>query len=157
MDLKNLRKEKEKTQEKFINEIIGNDQAQRYRFASIREMSILRNAMIDRIFKNKNISTNQTSEIKDKLVEYFYVEDLEQLDQGDYLRYITFKSDIDFELKNGGRYHDHNDTHIILYSIDYNNKNEKPKYWKISRKTPVFCKLSNNDKMILVLMEKVNG
>jgi hypothetical protein len=65
-----------------------------------------------------------------------------------------FNNDGEFELKKGGFFVNTKDNFIILKSSD-TQQNLKSSYWKISDKTPIFCKLNDNDKMILVLMEKI--
>ena len=94
--------------------------------------------------------------IKESLREYFYVEKIEQIDTNDYIRYLTFtknkNGDEDFELKKGGFFVNVKDGFIVLKNSIISPK-DKTNYWKISDKTPLFCKLDDNDKMILVLME----
>ena len=86
------------------------------------------------------------------LREYFYIESLEQLDSGDYIRYLSF-TDNGFELKKGGQFVNIKDNFIVLKS---SAAQEKSSFWKITDKTPIFCRLNDNDKMILVLMEKTS-
>jgi hypothetical protein len=159
MDLLKHRNEKDKKNQDLIKEILDADLVQRYRFGSLAEMSLIRELMLDKIMKGKLNSQDDLTKydsIKELLKEYFYVEKLEQIDNGDFIRYLTFttnpvtKKEV-FELKNGGNFVDCKDGFIILKS---NYLNEKKNYWKISDKTPLFCKLDDNDKMILVLMER---
>jgi hypothetical protein len=128
---------------------------QRYRFGSLAEMALIRELMLDKIMKGKLKSQSDLEKydkIKEALKEYFYIENLEQLDGGDYIRYLSFGDD-DFELKKGGCYVNSKDNFIILKSLPKSSQ-EKSSYWKISDKTPIFCKLDDNDKMVMVLMEK---
>ncbi len=155
MDLLKHRSEKAIKNQKIIQEILDNDLVQRYRFGSLAEMSLIRELMLDKIMKEKLKSQSELEkydQIKESLKEYFYVENLEQLDSGDYIRYLSF-GDNDFELKKGGQYVNTKDNFIILKSLTKSSQ-EKPSYWKISDKTPIFCKLDDNDKMVMVLMEK---
>jgi hypothetical protein len=43
-----------------------------------------------------------------------------------------------------------------LRNLKHITGNEKPTYWKISDKTPIFCLLTDQDKIILALMEKTS-
>lgn len=157
MDLLKHRREKDINNQKLIQDILDHDMVQRYKFGSMAEMTIIRELMLDKIMVEK-LKTRQDMEkldkIKEVLKEYFYIENLDQLDYRDYIRYLSFNSNGEFELKNGGQYVNTKDNFIILKAPEKSN-NEKPIYWKISDKTPIFCKLDDNDKMILVLMEKI--
>ena len=57
----------------------------------------------------------------------------------------------DFELKKGGQFIKVSDNFIVLKGLKFNNMNtnpnEKASYWKITDKTPIFCKLNDNDKL----------
>ena len=158
MDLLKHRTEKAVKNQELIKEILDKDLVQRYRFGSLAEMSLIRGLMLDKIMAEK-LKTRQDLEkfdkIKESLQEYFYIEDLDQLDHNDYIRYLSFTNDGDFELKNGGQYVNTKDNFIIL-KAPQKTKDEKPIYWKISDKTPIFCKLDDHDKIILVLMEKIS-
>jgi hypothetical protein len=59
----------------------------------------------------------------------------------------------DFDLKTGGIYVNTKDNFVIL-KTGFNN--ETKKFWKISDKTPIFCKLTDEDKMLMVLMENLS-
>ena len=155
MDLLKYRNEKDKKNEELIKKILDEEVAQRYRFGSIAEMALIRELMLDKIMKGK-LENQQDLEkfdtIKETLREYFYIETLEQLDTGDYIRYLSFNDD-GFELKKGGNFVNIKDNFIILKS---SAAQEKSSFWKITDKTPIFCRLNDNDKMILVLMEKTS-
>ncbi len=157
MDLLKHRSEKAIKNQELIKEILDKDLVQRYLFGSLSEMKLIRELMLDKIM-NEKIKNRKDIEkfdkIKESLQEYFYIENLDQLDSGDYLRYLSFNNDGEFELKKGGFYVNTKDNFIILKSSD-TQQNVKSSYWKISDKTPIFCKLNDNDKMILVLMEKI--
>ncbi len=157
MDLLKHRSEKAIKNQELIKEILDKDLVQRYLFGSLSEMKLIRELMLDKIM-NEKIKNRKDIEkfdkIKESLQEYFYIENLDQLDSGDYLRYLSFNNDGEFELKKGGFFVNTKDNFIILKSSDQ-SQNEKCSYWKISDKTPIFCKLNDNDKMILVLMEKI--
>jgi hypothetical protein len=158
MDLLKHRTEKAIKNQELIKEILDKDLVQRYRFGSLSEMSLIRGLMLDKIMSEK-LKTRQDLEkldkIKEVLQEYFYVETLDQLDHNDYIRYLSFNNNGEFELKNGGQYVNTKDNFIIL-KVPEKSKDEKPKYWKISDKTPIFCKLNDHDKIILVLLERIN-
>jgi hypothetical protein len=155
MDLLKHRSERDIKNQKLIEEILDDDLVQRYKFGSLAEMTLIRELMLDKIMKGK-LENQQDLEkfdgIKDTLREYFYIENLEQLDSGDYIRYLSFNDD-GFELKKGGNFVNIKDNFIILKS---SSAQEKSSFWKISDKTPIFCRLNDNDKMILVLMEKTS-
>ena len=162
MDLLKHRREKDINNQKLIQDILDHDMVQRYKFGSLSEMTIIRELMLDKIMDGK-LKTQEDLEkydmIKDTLKEYFYIESLDQLDSGDYIRYLSFDSTTnDFELKKGGQFVKVSDNFIVLKGLKFNNgntnMNEKSSYWKITDKTPIFCKLNDNDKLILVLMEK---
>jgi hypothetical protein len=157
MDLLKHRREKDINNQKLIHDILDHDMVQRYKFGSLSEMTIIRELMLDKIMDGK-LKTQEDLEkydmIKDTLKEYFYIESLDQLDSGDYIRYLSFDSKTnDFELKKGGQFVKVADNFIILKGLKF-NPNEKASFWKITDKTPIFCKLNDNDKLILVLMEK---
>jgi hypothetical protein len=174
MDLLKYRNEKDKKNQDLIKEILNSDLVQRYCFGSLAEMSLIRELMLDKIMKGKindQSDLQKYDNIKESLKEYFYVEKLEQLDTNDYVRYLTFtkinnekenqkenknkkENDIieEFELKKGGFFVNIKDGFIILKN-SISMPKDKTTYWKISDKTPLFCKLDDNDKMILVLME----
>ncbi len=157
MDLLKHRSEKAIKNQELIKEILDKDLVQRYQFGSLAEMKLIRELMLDKIMNEKlknRKDIEMFDKIKDSLQEYFYIENLDQLDVGDYLRYLSFNNDGEFELKKGGFYVNTKDNFIILKSSD-TQQNVKSSYWKISDKTPIFCKLNDNDKMILVLMEKI--
>jgi hypothetical protein len=155
MDLLKHRSERDIKNQKLIEEILDDDLVQRYKFGSLAEMTLIRELMLDKIMKGK-LENQQDLEkfdgIKDTLREYFYIESLEQLDSGDYIRYLSFTDD-GFELKKGGQFVNIKDNFIVLKS---SAAQEKSSFWKISDKTPIFCRLNDNDKMILVLMEKTS-
>jgi hypothetical protein len=116
-------------------------------------MSLIRDLALDQIMKGKIKNQEQLVEfdkIKETLKEYFYVEKLEQVDNGDYVRYLTFNNNKP-ELKRGGCVINIKDGYIVLKTPSVEDKKS---YWKISDKTPLFCKLDDNDKIILVLMER---
>ncbi len=159
MDLLKYRNDKDKKNEELIKEILNNEPVQRYRFGSLAEMGLVRELILDKIMKEKLKNQEDLKKydmIKESLREYFYVEKMEQIDTNDYVRYLTFtknkNGDEDFELKKGGFFVNVKDGFIILKNSIISSK-EKPAYWKISDKTPLFCKLDDNDKIILVLME----
>jgi hypothetical protein len=157
MDLLKHRREKDINNQKLIQDILDHDMVQRYKFGSLTEMTIIRELMLDKIMNGK-LKTQQDLEkydiVKETLKDYFYIENLDQLDSGDYIRYLSFDSKTnDFELKKGGQFMKVKDNFIVLKGIIY-NPNDKVTYWKITDKTPLFCKLNDNDKLILVLMEK---
>ena len=176
MDLLKYRNEKDKKNEELIKKVLDDETAQRYRFGSIAEMALIRELMLDKIMKGKindQSDLQKYDNIKESLKEYFYVEKLEQLDTNDYVRYLTFtkinnekenqkenknknkkENDIveEFELKKGGFFVNIKDGFIVLKN-SISMPKDKTTYWKISDKTPLFCKLDDNDKMILVLME----
>ena len=153
MDLLKHRNEKDKKNQELIKEILDNNAVQRYLFGSLAEMSLIRELMLDKIMKDK-LNTQEDYQkydiIKESLKEYFYVEKLEQVDNGDYVRYLTFNNDKP-ELKRGGCVINMKDGYIVLKTP---GTDDKKSYWKISDKTPLFCKLDDNDKIILVLMER---
>ena len=155
MDLLKHRSERDIKNQKLIEEILDDDLVQRYKFGSLAEMTLIRELMLDKIMKGK-LENQQDLEkfdgIKETLREYFYIESLEQLDSGDYIRYLSF-TDNGFELKKGGQFVNIKDNFIVLKS---SAAQEKSSFWKISDKTPIFCRLNDNDKMILVLMEKTS-
>lgn len=159
MDLLKYRNEKDKKNQDFIKEILSIESVQRYRFGSLAEMALIRELMLDKIMKEKLKNKEDLEKydmIKESLREYFYVEKIEQIDTNDYIRYLTFtknkNDDEDFELKKGGFFVNVKDGFIVLKNSIISSK-DKTTYWKISDKTPLFCKLDDNDKMILVLME----
>ena len=78
---------------------------------------------------------------------------MEQIETGDYVRYLTFNKNDEFELKKGGFFVNVKDGFIVLKNSEVVDKKS---FWKISDKTPLFCKLDDNDKIVLVLMEKTN-
>ena len=158
MDLLKYRNDKDKKNEELIKEILNNEPVQRYRFGSLAEMGLVRELILDKIMKEKLKNQEDLQKydmIKESLREYFYVEKMEQIDTNDYVRYLTFtknkNGDEDFELKKGGFFVNMKDGFIILKNTIISK--DKPNYWKISDKTPLFCKLDDNDKIILVLME----
>lgn len=155
MDLLKHRSARDIKNQKLIEEILDEDLVQRYKFGSLAEMTLIRELMLDKIMKGK-LENQQDLEkfdgIKETLREYFYIESLEQLDSGDYIRYLSF-TDNGFELKKGGQFVNIKDNFIVLKS---SAAQEKSSFWKISDKTPIFCRLNDNDKMILVLMEKTS-
>jgi hypothetical protein len=156
MDLLKHRREKDINNQKLIQDILDQDMVQRYKFGSMSEMTIIRELMLDKIMNGK-LKTQEDLEkydmIKETLKEYFYIDPLDQLDSGDYIRYLSFDSTTnDFELKKGGQFVKVTENFIVLKGLKFNN--EKSSYWKITDKTPIFCKLNDNDKLILVLMEK---
>ena len=156
MDLLKHRRDKDIKNQELIKEIIDGDAVQRYKFGSLTEMSLIRELMLDKIMTDKIKSTEDLEKydtIKEQLKEYFYIESLDQLDSGNYIRYLSFANDT-FELKKGGQYVNCKDNFIILKSNSTNPK-DKASFWKISDKTPLFCKLDDDDKLILVLMEKL--
>lgn len=159
MDLLKYRSDKDKKNQEFINEVLNSENIQRYRFGSLAEMTLIRELMLDKIMKEKLKTQEDLKKydmIKESLKEYFYVEKVEQIDTNDYIRYLTFTKDNngneDFELKKGGFFVNVKDGFIVLKNSIAMPK-DKTTYWKISDKTPLFCKLDDNDKMILVLME----
>jgi hypothetical protein len=155
MDLLKYRNEKDKKNEELIKKVLDDETAQRYRFGSIAEMTLIRELMLDKIMKGKLKSQEELQKydtIKDSLKEYFYVEKMEQIEAGDYVRYLTFNKNDDFELKKGGFFVNIKDGFIVLKNSE---AVDKKSFWKISDKTPLFCKLDDNDKIVLVLMEKI--
>lgn len=155
MDLLKHRSDKDKNNQELIKDILDADLVQRYRFGSLAEMTLIRELMLDKIMKEKLKTPDDLQKfdkIKEQLKEYFYVEKLEQIDANDYVRYITFTED-DFDLKTGGIYVNTKDNFVIL-KTGFNN--ETKKFWKISDKTPIFCKLTDEDKMLMVLMENLS-
>ena len=166
MDLLKHRNDKDKKNQDVLKEVLNGELVQRYRFGSLAEMSLIRDLALDQIMKGKIKNQEQLlafDQIKETLKEYFYVEKVEQIDANDYIRYLTFNDKpkmndkmndkgIDFELKKGGLYVNSKDGFIILKS---SNPLDKKTYWKISDKTPLFCKLNDNDKIIMVLMENI--
>ncbi len=165
MDLLKHRSDKDKKKQDVLKEVLNGELVQRYRFGSLAEMSLIRDLALDQIMKGK-IKTHEQlvdfDQIKETLKEYFYVEKIEQIDTNDYVRYLTFndkpknekngEQSSDFELKKGGLFVNSKDGFIILKS---SNPLDKKTYWKISDKTPLFCKLNDNDKIIMVLMENI--
>ncbi len=155
MDLLKNRNQRDKNNQELIKDILDDGLIQRYRFGSLAEMSLIRELILDKIMKEKLKTPEdlkKLDKIKDQLTEYFYVEKLEQIDTNDYIRYITFTEDT-FELKTGGLYVNNKDNYVIL---KHGFEMEQKKFWKISDKTPIFCKLTDEDKMLMVLMEKLN-
>lgn len=155
MDLLKYRNEKDKKSEELIKKVLDDETAQRYRFGSIAEMTLIRELMLDKIMKGKLKSQEELQKydtIKDSLKEYFYVEKMEQIEAGDYVRYLTFNKNDEFELKKGGFFVNIKDGFIVLKNSE---AVDKKSFWKISDKTPLFCKLDDNDKIVLVLMEKI--
>ena len=155
MDLLKYRNEKDKKNEELIKKVLDEQSAQRYRFGSIAEMTLIRELMLDKIMKGKLKSQEELQKydtIKDSLKEYFYVEKMEQIEAGDYVRYLTFNKNDEFELKKGGFFVNIKDGFIVLKNSE---AVDKKSFWKISDKTPLFCKLDDNDKIVLVLMEKI--
>ena len=155
MDLLKHRSERDIKNQKLIEEILDDDLVQRYKFGSLAEMTLIRELMLDKIMKGKLENQKDLEKfdgIKETLREYFYIESLEQLDSGDYIRYLSF-NDNGFEFKKGGQFVNIKDNFIVLKS---SLAQEKSSFWKISDKTPIFCRLNDNDKMILVLMEKTS-
>lgn len=163
MDLLKYRSDKDKKNQDVLKEVLNGELVQRYRFGSLAEMSLIRDLALDKIMKGKIKNQEQLVEfdkIKETLKEYFYVEKIEQIDANDYVRYLTFNDkpkmtdkSPDFELKKGGLFVNSKDEFIILKS---SNPLDKKTYWKISDKTPLFCKLNDNDKIIMVLMENIH-
>jgi hypothetical protein len=154
MDLLKYRNEKDKKNEELIKKILDEEVAQRYRFGSIAEMALIRELMLDKIMKGKLKSQEELQKydnIKESLKEYFYVEKMEQIEASDYIRYLTFNNKDEFELKKGGFFVNMKDGFIVLKNGD---AADKKGFWKISDKTPLFCKLDDNDKLVLVLMEQ---
>ena len=154
MDLLKYRNEKDKKNEELIKKVLDEEVAQRYRFGSIAEMSLIRELMLDKIMKGKIKSQEELQKydnIKEALKEYFYVEKMEQIEASDYIRYLTFNNKDEFELKKGGFFVNMKDGFIVLKNGD---AGDKKGYWKISDKTPLFCKLDDNDKLVLVIMEQ---
>lgn len=161
MDLLKKREEKDKKNQNLVQDILKKSETNRYKFGSLKEMILIRNLIIKKILSGKIKTEDDKKEvirILESLNEYFYIEDLSQLDNGDYLRYFSFKSDqpnLSFELKKGGYFVNNDNGFIIFRNIKQSsNSQEKPSYWKISDQTPIFCRLTDQDKMILVLMEK---
>ena len=155
MDLLKYRNEKDKKNEELIKKVLDEQSAQRYRFGSIAEMTLIRELMLDKRMKGKLKSQEELQKydtIKDSLKEYFYVEKMEQIEAGDYVRYLTFNKNDEFELKKGGFFVNIKDGFIVLKNSE---AVDKKSFWKISDKTPLFCKLDDNDKIVLVLMEKI--
>jgi hypothetical protein len=162
MDLLKYRSDKDKKNQDVLKEVLNGELVQRYRFGSLAEMSLIRDLALDQIMKGKIKNQDQLVEfdkIKETLKEYFYVEKIEQIDANDYVRYLTFNDkpkmtdkSVDFELKKGGLFVNSKDGFIILKS---SNPLDKKTYWKISDKTPLFCKLNDNDKIVMVLMENI--
>jgi hypothetical protein len=155
MDLLKYRNEKDKKSEELIKKVLDDETSQRYRFGSIAEMALIRELMLDKIMKGKLKSQEELQKydlIKDSLKEYFYVEKMEQIEAGDYVRYLTFNKNDEFELKKGGFFVNIKDGFIVLKNSE---AVDKKSFWKISDKTPLFCKLDDNDKIVLVLMEKI--
>jgi hypothetical protein len=167
MDLLKHRNDKDKKNQDVLKEVLNGELVQRYRFGSLAEMSLIRDLALDQIMKGKIKNQEQLlafDQTKETLKEYFYVEKVEQIDANDYIRYLTFNDKpkindksgdkrLDFELKKGGLYVNSKDGFIILKS---SNPLDKKTYWKISDKTPLFCKLNDNDKIIMVLMENIH-
>jgi|UniRef100_A0A6C0E6B3 hypothetical protein len=162
MDLLKKRQEKDQKNQLLVQQVLKDSQVNRYKFGSLNEMVTIRNLSLKKILNgkiNSNEDKNQVLQILELLNEYFYVEELDQLDSGDYLRYFSFKTDnskISFELKKGGYYVSHENGFIILKNLKYASETEKPTYWKISDQTPIFCLLTDQDKIILALMEKTS-
>ena len=162
MDLLQKRQEKDKRNQNLVQEVLRGSQTNRYQFGSAKEMILIRNLIIKKILTGKvktESDKENTLKVLESLNEYFYVEDLEQLDPGDYLRYFSFKTsnlELSFELKMGGYFVKQENNFIVLRSTKHISQDEKPSYWKISSNTPVFCRLNDQDKMILVLMEKTS-
>jgi len=161
MDLLKKRQEKDQKNQDLVQEILKGSETNRYQFGSLREMILIRNLIMKKILNGKIKTEDDKTEalrILEALNEYFYVEDLSQLDHGDYLRYFSFKTDqpnLSFELKKGGYLANHENGFIVFRNVKHSSgSDEKPSYWKISDKTPIFCRLTDQDKMILVLMEK---
>ena len=155
MDLLKNRNQRDKNNQELIKDILDEGLVQRYRFGSLAEMSLIRELILDKIMKDKLKTQDDLKnfdKIKSQLTEYFYVEKMEQIDCNDYVRYITFTED-GFELKNGGIYVNTKDNFVVL-KTGFNN--ETKKFWKISDKTPIFCKLTDEDKMLMVLMENLS-
>jgi hypothetical protein len=155
MDLLKNRNQRDKNNQELIKDILDEGLVQRYRFGSLAEMSLIRELILDKIMKDKLKTQDDLKnfdKIKSQLTEYFYVEKMEQIDCNDYVRYITFTED-GFELKNGGIYVNTKDNFVVLKN-GFNNENKK--FWKISDKTPIFCKLTDEDKMLMVLMENLS-
>jgi hypothetical protein len=155
MDLLKYRNEKDKKTQELIKEVLNSDVVQRYMFGSLAEMSLIRNLMLDKITKEKLKNHDDIlkfDKIKESLKEFFYIEKIEQLEANDFIKYLTFNKD-GVDMKRGGFFVTAKDGYIILKSMI---NDEKKNYWKISDKTPLFCKLTDNDKMVLVLMEKIN-
>ncbi len=157
MDLLKYRSDKDKKKQDVLKEVLNGELVQRYRFGSLAEMSLIRDLALEQIMKGKIKTQEQLmafDQVKETLKEYFYVEKVEQLDANDYVRYLTFNDkSSDFELKKGGLFVNTKDGFIILKS---SNPLDKKTYWKISDKTPLFCKLNDNDKIIMVLMENIH-
>lgn len=155
MDLLKHRSDKDKNNQELIKEILDEGLVQRYRFGSLAEMTLIRELILDKIMQDK-LKTQEDlktfDKIKEQLKEYFYVEKLEQIDANDYVRYITFTEE-GFELKPGGIYVNSKDNFVVLKN-GFNNENKK--FWKISDKTPIFCRLTDEDKMLMVLMENLS-
>ncbi len=155
MDLLKHRTDKDKKNQELIKDILDEGLVQRYLFGSLAEMTLIRDLILDKIMKDKLKTPEDLQKfdkIKDQLKEYFYVEKMEQIDANDFVRYITFTED-GFELKSGGLYVNTKDNFVILKN-GYHEENKK--FWKISDKTPIFCKLTDEDKMLLVLMENLS-
>jgi hypothetical protein len=157
MDLLKHRSDKAIKNQKIIQDILDDDLVQRYKFGSLAEMTLIRELMLDKIMSEKlknQADLEKFDQIKEILKEYFYIESLDQLDSGDYIRYLSFTNE-GFELKKGGQFVNIKDNFIILKSPSQSPQ-DKPSYWKITDKTPIFCKLDDNDKMIMVLLEKTS-
>jgi len=155
MDLLKHRTDKDKKNQELIKDVLDEGLVQRYLFGSLAEMTLIRELILDKIMKDK-VKTQEDlqnfDKIKDQLKEYFYVEKIEQIDVNDYVKYITFTEN-GFELKPGGIYVNTKDNFVILKN-GFHVENRK--YWKISDKTPIFCKMTDEDKMLLVLMENLS-
>lgn len=106
------------------------------------------------IFNQLYISNTEKKKLSDKLKEYIYVDDLDDIKIGSYIRWINIKDPDNIKLTNGG----------LLCEIKYLDdgchllcKNNFNMIMQINMETNlIFQKLNNQEKIILNVIDYLN-
>lgn len=122
----------------FIENLNVNNSIFNQSFASIK-------TEVNNILQQLSLTKTELSTLNKKLKNYRYIDDIENINIGGYIRWIQLKDVDDIKLKNGGLVCDINMKNGIILCKNFYNK-----FFNVSVKhSVVFQKLSNDEILLL--------
>lgn len=97
---------------------------------------------------------NEKNEIKKKLKEYRYIDEIQELHIGAFIRWIKFKSDNEISITNGALLTD------VLFedNIQLLLKNNTNRFFRVNfNENLIFQKLTDQEKIILFAIDNINN